>query len=255
MSPPVSASFLCAASAVPITTAAPAAVTHDDDAPVRAALAAPATHARVPRPRPHPPICTEAQRAERLASYLSSRGSMNGAVISFEAARLSVSTGLAPSELLQAVLDLSVPTQVAKLNHPGFARPDAFPLLLAFLRRSGVWACNLGEIEFSEEQCKQLCKALEAGGVGFLFVDKVKVGGVAVRRLKDTIWSNRDRRRRNESEPWLLSAVNGAAAQNAVIRSARGARMWRGPLLVRLPSDRARVGRGGRGWGAVMAEQ
>ena len=167
--------------------------------------------------------------SERLASYLSS----HSAVISYVEACNHVSTTLAPQALLQSVMDLQTPVQVATLNDQRFAHSDAFPLLLNFLALSGCWACNLGEIVFTESQCAQLCKAVRAGGVGFLFVEVQNVGKVEVRKLKDVIKANRKRRLDDKTEPWLLSSDPSdpsAKARNAVIKSLPCHKMWFGPM-------------------------
>ena len=93
-----------------------------------------------------------------------------------------------------------------------------------------MWACNLGETVYTESQCVQLRKALEKGGVGFLFVDAVHVGDVEVRQPKDVVMANRKRRLRDQTEPWLLSSDRGAHAQNAVIKSLPCRKMWFGPM-------------------------
>lgn len=167
--------------------------------------------------------------SSKLSSYLLSHGDRAppGSVISYVEACNCVSTSLTAPALLQAVLDHRTPVQVAALNDPNFAKPEAFPLLCLFLSISGVWACNLGEIAFSAAQCEQLGRALAAGGVGFLFVDEVHVGKEEKRKLKAVIKLNRERRLRDGTEPWLLSENE---AQNAVIRSLPCQKMWFGPL-------------------------
>ena len=145
----------------------------------------------------------EKGRVHSLQRYLADHEC--SAVLSWRHAQNIVDSKLSPAALLQAVLDQRAPVQVAYLNSPEFARPDTFPLLLCFLALSGVWAVNLGEVEFSDGQCEQLERAIARGGVGFLFVDAVHVGDRNVRLLKRSIKKNRQRQSIAADEPWLLS--------------------------------------------------
>ena len=132
---------------------------------------------------------------------------------------------------LQRILDdphVANRVQVAMLNDAIFAKPECFALLLRLLALGRVWAVNLGETEFSAAQLEELGQALAAGGVGFLFVEEKYLSPAEKGALKAIIKANRDRRRGDGSEPWLLSEHD--SVQNEVIRSLPCCKMWFGPL-------------------------
>lgn len=166
--------------------------------------------------------------ARRPAQQLSSHLDQEGAVLSFAALRNAFSW-LTAGTLLRTLLQRQsadgpsarASVQIAYFNSPAFAAPEVFPLLLNFLALTDVWAINLGEIQFTQEQCQLLICALGRSRVGFAFVDAVLVGGEMVRALKDVLKANRERLRLAGDEPWLLSANE---AQNRVIRKCD--KMW-----------------------------
>lgn len=164
--------------------------------------------------------------AAKLREYLQS------GVLNKDEIRTRVSTRLCDGGrgrvLLQACLDESAPVQIAFLNElTELATPAGFAVLCKFLESSGVWAVNLGEIEFSREQCSMLARAMEFGGIGFAFVEGGLVGADAVSEIKQALRRVRLQRRANGTEPWLLQADSTqptVAEQNAIIKQCR--KMW-----------------------------
>ena len=68
--------------------------------------------------------------------------------------------------VLQALLDHGTPIQVAFLQGAvPLQSPALFAKLEEFLCACPVWSLNLGELRFSDEQCRALGKTLERTGV------------------------------------------------------------------------------------------
>lgn len=79
--------------------------------------------------------------------------------------------------LLQKLIKQRVPVQVAFLQGAlPLQQPDVFPRLLTFLVQCPVWSVNLGELRFSESQCKQLAETLRCSGVTHMFYECTVAG-------------------------------------------------------------------------------
>ncbi|KAL1518540.1 hypothetical protein AB1Y20_002829 [Prymnesium parvum] len=79
--------------------------------------------------------------------------------------------------LLHRLIKQRVPVQVAFLQGAlPLQQPDLFPRLLNFLTQCPVWSVNLGELRFSEAQCKQLAETLRKSGVTHMFYECTVAG-------------------------------------------------------------------------------
>ena len=126
-------------------------------------------------------------------------------------------------ELLKYLMESNLRVQILYANDAKLNEAITFEILLALLKKKTIWAVNMGECVFSQEQCKMLLHVVEHDScVAFMFVDAIYVGNVAVRALKDVI---RTRRRKSMNAPWLLGENQ---EQNSVIFQCRS--MWFNPL-------------------------
>ena len=79
--------------------------------------------------------------------------------------------------LLRQLLSLKVPVQVAFLQGTvPLQNDDLFTLLLEFLSACPVWSVNLGELRFSEVQCRRLSETLKTSGVTHMFYECTVAG-------------------------------------------------------------------------------
>ena len=125
-------------------------------------------------------------------------------------------------EVLRYIHDSNMNVQIIYANHPSVTKTSTFDILMSVIRNKSVWAINLGEAEFSLEQCNQLTSTLHDSNIAFMFVDAILVGKKYVRLWKDII---RQRRRTTVSAHWLYSENE---AQNHIIRCCKN--MWWTPV-------------------------
>ena len=107
------------------------------------------------------------------------------------------------------------------MNTPDLEKENVFRVFCNMIRKSHIWAINLGEVRMSDAQCNLLIDTIRDSMVSFMFVDAVLVGKDVVRTLKDII---RDRRRTTSQARWIIGDDH---AQNNVILRCRN--MWFGP--------------------------
>ena len=131
-----------------------------------------------------------------------------------------VNESLASVLLYVAANEIDV--QILYANDCRVAKKEAFHHLLSVIQQRRVWAINLGEVEFSPEQCNSLTKALLNSAVAFMFVDAIFVGSGHVRVWKGII---RKRRQNTTTARWLLS---NDTTQNRIIYRCKN--MWWSPL-------------------------
>lgn len=114
--------------------------------------------------------------------------------------------------LLQRLIKRRVPVQVAFLQGAlPLQQPDIFPRLLNFLIQCPVWSVNLGELRFSESQCKQLAHTLRESGITHMFYECTVAG-----QWKDT-YRSIIRANRSKHGMWRLGPD---AEQNKVVLAA-----------------------------------
>lgn len=118
----------------------------------------------------------------------------------------------------------SADVQLLYANDPSLTAAKTFQALMHLLKRKPIWAINIGEAEFSTEQCDEITDMLRNSEVAFMFADAILVGSEYVRLWKDII---RERRRYTVEARWLLTNDD---AQNRIIRRCKN--MWWPPMAL-----------------------
>lgn len=144
------------------------------------------------------------------------------AVLSWAHMKLRCNQSL--ENVLLYVFANEIDVQILYANDCRVAKTKAFNHLLSVIQQRRVWAINLGEVEFSPEQCNSLTKALHNSAVAFMFVDAILVGSGHVRVWKNII---RKRRQNTMTARWLLSSNT---TQNEIIYRCKN--MWWSPLAL-----------------------
>ena len=135
-------------------------------------------------------------------------------------AKNRISKDISLAATLHHLRDRHAP-QILYANTCNSTEPIAFKELCLLIREGDVWAVNIGEAQFSVEQCEHLIRSVKSGNVAFMFVDSIFVGPTVVRILKDII---RERRRATRQAQWLISTDK---VQNKVIMKCKN--MWWAP--------------------------
>lgn len=117
---------------------------------------------------PVPPSC-----ANKIAAFVIARP----AVLHVDEILNNKKDPMQVRRLLPTLIKQRVPVQVAFLQGTlPLQHRDLFPWLLAFLLQCPVWSVNLGELRFSEAQCRQLAQTLRYSGITHMFYECTVAG-------------------------------------------------------------------------------